>query len=120
MTSTGEDIGGDRNPYYAGDSLEMEFSVITPDGTAKDLSNATIEWTISDDEGDPELLSEDDPGVTTTILNASDGVFEVVIDSETTTGMEGTYYHEARVTDDAGDTAVVSRGTVEIEARVTQ
>jgi hypothetical protein len=59
---------------------------------------------------DPETIS---------VTDAAAGEITVTIDSGVTDGLAGRYQHEVRVTDQDGDTAVVTEGRVRIADRVT-
>lgn len=119
MAITGQDIGDNDDRYYAGDSLDMVVDV-TEDGSAKDLTGASVEWAMSANPGSTEELSDSDTGVTASVTDAANGEVTVTIAEGTTNGLERSWYHEVRITDSSGDKAVVTRGTFTIASRVNQ
>ncbi len=89
----------------SGDDLILEVTVLQPDGTAKNLSGATVKWELSRRPGTAAKITK-----TATITGASTGVFQVAVDS--TEDLSGDYYHEAEVIDSVGFVCTVMRGSV--------
>lgn len=114
MTSDNQNVG-----VYAGDSFELIIDV-TEDGSAKDLSGASVEWALAERPGTAELLDQSDSGVDASITDAGNGEVTVTVDAGTTDDLVGTLNHELRVTDSSGRKSVVTRGTVTILSRVNQ
>jgi hypothetical protein len=117
MAETQQDIGT-IEPYHEGDSLEVIVSV-DEDGADKDLSQATVSWTVAHRSGATPTLADTDSGVSASVTDAATGEVTVTIDSGVTDGLAGRYQHELRVTDLNGDTAVVAEGRFRIAERVT-
>lgn len=118
MTKTGQDIGLGDEPYHAGDSLDIVFTV-TEDGSAKNLTGANVVWKAKKQRVSDTVFDSDDSGISASVTDASAGEVTVDIDSGVTDGKETTLYHELRVTDSANDKAVVSTGKWKIIPRVT-
>jgi hypothetical protein len=110
MTATDQHVGTDADPYYAGDSLELTFDVDQPDGTAKDLTGATVSWAVASRPGDTPALDDGDAGVTLTISDAANGEVTVTVDAGATSDLSGLYYHELEVEDASGAVDTVARG----------
>ncbi|UBF23027.1 phage BppU N-terminal domain [Haloarcula virus HCTV-16] len=110
VTKTNQKVGGKDDPYYAGDSLTIEVTVETPNGGAFDLTGGTISWALADHSGAEADLTDEDSGVTTGIVNASEGRLEVVIDSGATDDLAGKKYHELEVEAADGDKTTVLTG----------
>lgn len=120
MTSVNQDVGFGDNPYFEGDSLEMTVTV-REQNNRKDLSGATVEWVLYDDEQDPTqtILDDGDAGVIANVTNASEGEVTITINAGITDGEVGQYEHELRVTDSNGDKKVVTIGRFHISVRQT-
>ena len=117
MPRNNQDIGFDES-YYEGDSLDIVVTV-EEDGSAKDLSGASASWAMSPTPGDTVELSSSDSGVSVSITDEAAGEITVSISEATTEGLVGSWYHEVRVTDSAGDKSVVTTGRMAIEERVS-
>lgn len=101
MTHTIDDI----DHYWGTETLHLPFNVENPDGSAKDLTGATIEWELQD-RNDQVVLSDSDSGVSTTI--GTSGTFRVEIDADVTSGLGDSVYDErTTVIDDAGNKSIV-------------
>lgn len=116
MTDTAQDIGNDpEDPYYAGNSLEINESITDENGNALDLSNATVEWGVARRPGDSVVIGDGDAEVTLSIdTPASDGDVTVTVEPGHTSDMDGTYKHEFKVTKDDGTEDTVTRGDFEV------
>lgn len=98
--------------------MEITVDVDNPDGTAKDLTGASVEFALSERPDGPEELSQDDSGVTAAVTDAAAGEVTITIDADTTDGMARKWYYEVRVTDSEGKKSVVTRGTLRISERL--
>lgn len=93
--------------YWESETLHLPFSVEAGDGTAKDLTGATINWQLQD-YGDQVILSDDDTGVSTTIVDAGAGTFRVEIDADVTDGLGNrTFDERITVVDADGNKSIV-------------
>lgn len=108
MTKTSQNVG-ESWTYYSGDTLLIEVSVEKDDGSAKDLTDASVEYGISSKPGSETLVSKTTPdGVT--ITDAGNGEIEIQIDPADTEEMDGSYYHECEVTDGSGEVSTIFTG----------
>lgn len=108
--------------WLSGDDRAFVFRVVDGDGTAVDISNATVKWGLYQRpyQSDPAdaVLTGDDSGVEIVTDNRVDttaGVFEVRIDGSATADRWGRYWHRPRV-EQADDSVATWRGKVVIEA----
>ena len=107
---------------YAGESKVITVSVKEA-GIAVNLTGATdIRWVVKRNEDDATALITKTlaSGITTLdqILHA--GEFTITLDPEDTEDLGGaSYYHEAEVTDSAGDPSTVTRGILTIKKALT-
>lgn len=115
MTSTAQDIGGDADPYFAGDSLEITIDVDEPDGSVKDLTGASVAWGVARDPGDGTVLTGATTGVSVSITDAANGEVTVTVDAGVTDDLAGAYVHELEVTDVASDQDTVMRGAFKVD-----
>lgn len=114
MTATGQDIGTDADPYYAGDTLIVHFSVTDRNGDPKDLTGASVEWAAARSRGDAPVLSDADTGVSLTIDDASGGVVRLEVDRGVTDDLHGPYHYELEVTDSTGSEDTVTSGKLKV------
>lgn len=88
--------------WPAPDSRELLFTVQLADGTAKDLTNDTLEWELlakpyhSRSEA---IITGSDPGVNvrTDVVDPTAGQFRVDVDEGVLTGEWGTYHQRVAV-----------------------
>jgi hypothetical protein len=110
MTITDQTVGSRNAPYYEGDSLDINVNVTTPDGSAKDISGASIRFKVKDDFGEPALLSDSDSGVSTTITDATAGELTVSLDAGVTDGLADTLVYLVRIQIGSSETTVTTGG----------
>lgn len=113
MTTTAQNF-----EIYKGDDLTLQVTVKNADGTAKDLTGATIKWQLSTGvNATPALISKQN-GSGITITDAVNGIFEVAIAQADTSSLaaKDTYYHEAEVVDASAKKSTVLTGTAKIKA----
>jgi hypothetical protein len=112
MTATNQTV---RN-YQAGDDVRLEVTVTDEDGSAVDLSGATVVWGLARrPTADAALVekSTDTGGIT--ITDAASGEFAIEVEATDTEGLEGTFYHEAELTDSGGSVSTVLTGQFVID-----
>lgn len=88
--------------YQASESLVQEVT-ISEDGSAKDVSNATVSWQLLPEPGADEteaLLSDDDAGVVAEIVDAEAGRIDVTIKQDTTDALGGQRLWQRLIVDD--------------------
>jgi len=96
---------------YSGETKTIVAPVTNYDGTGFDSSGATCKWVIRPDERDVQiLLLKQAPDV-----DFSGNTLQITLNPADTAAMEGTYYHECKVTDQFGDVAIIFTGQVSIE-----
>lgn len=108
MTSKNQNI----DDHTSGDTLIIEVEVSNTDGTAKDITSASIEWVLAKRRGGTAVISKSAAGGGISITDAVAGLFEVTIDPADTDSLAGLYFHEAEVTDSAGNISTVLEGHV--------
>lgn len=113
MVETEQDVGGDAEPYYEGDSLKLTFDVNNRDDTDKNLDGASAEWELKNST--ETLLTDSDTGVSTTVDEANNNVV-IKLDAGATDGMAGVQEHFLRV-DDGTDIVTVAVGSFVIDSR---
>lgn len=97
---------------YAGENKHIRVTVTNDVGSAKNLTSASIKWALRK-LGEDYINKSTVSGIT--IENAVGGIFVVnLLPSDTLDLGSGTYTHEAEVTDNSSETAVVLSGTVTI------
>jgi len=110
----------ERNDHYvAGETAQWSFTV-EKDGSAKDLTNATVEWYLVPSKGDPDedaLYDDSDTGITAQVTDATAGELEVVIDRDVTTGDGGNKYWQRLIVTDDQDRTQIWNGHFPIQVR---
>jgi hypothetical protein len=106
----------DVDTYWEGDTLHLDVTCYTDDrnSTPKDLSGASIEWTLRPLPAfAPELTKTLENGIVDVDLGA--GEFRVEIDDGETQGLSGEYYHKVVVTDSDGNQTTILTGWIDID-----
>lgn len=93
---------------YAGDTKTVTVTV-----SGVDLTGASVKWAAKKSiyNVEPDIYKETADGL---MIAASDS-FVIALAPEDTAALVGSYYHEAEVTDAAGNVSTVMTGTVKIE-----
>lgn len=92
----------------SGDDVILEVTVVNLDGTAKDITGATILWKLSTLPGLEEKIVK-----TGSITDATNGVLQIAVDS--TGPLAGVHYHEAEMTESGGAVGTIMRGRMTVE-----
>lgn len=108
---------------YAGNDRTLEIPVKNPDGSAKDITGASIAWVMKKHPwSTSNVLSKATGGSGITILDAANGLFEIAITNSDTAALldalnaEGDlYWHAAEVTDGAGLVCTVTTGYITLK-----
>jgi hypothetical protein len=106
----------DVTDYHAGDALKIDVVTKNSDGTAEDISGASIDWYLKESDGDDDanaILTKSTSG-DITITDAAAGQFTIKINTAETAGLSGSKFHICRLTDSAGDRATLFHGTFQI------
>lgn len=121
MTETGQIVGRNDNPYFAGDKLVLgdPYIVVYEDEQKTTVQNLTgvavgdVYWSLESELGRAPVMSTDDAGVNVEFGTKSDGEVRVVIDSGVTDGLKAPYDWYLEITI-SGDTDTVASGTLDI------
>lgn len=100
-----------RNDHYVGgESIIWQYTIEKEDGTAKNLSGATVDWYLFNSRGEDTadaLLDTSSNGISVTITDAANGKAEVEIDGSATEDLAGgRYWQRLVVVDDSGNTQI--------------
>jgi len=95
-----------------GDTRRLPFSVTQPDGSAQDLSGATIEWRLGDESA--PALSTADSGVGITKRDDAAGTFTVELSSVATETLTPQTYDEVLTIEDSAGNVTQFAGHVTI------
>ena len=108
MALTGQDIS-----MYAGETKDINFSIVDSDSVPVNISGCTLKWGYSLNSLEPyRLLKTSSSGIT--VIIASSGSFKVALTPIDTSGKTGDYYHEALLIDGLGNVSVVANGNISI------
>lgn len=104
---------------YQGDSKVLSVTVADEAGDAVPLEGLTIRWQASPvitGGFEPTATLKKDNGALGGIDTVTEvGVFEVELDPDDTETISGLYYHEAELTDGAGNVSTVLTGRMTIK-----
>jgi hypothetical protein len=104
---------------YQGDTKRLHFSLKRDDGTALELTGATLRWQASKLKATgvfsstPVLQKTETDGIQ--IDDETGGLVTVVLEPEDTVNLSGLFYHELEAIDASGDVATVFTGEFEIK-----
>jgi hypothetical protein len=102
---------GQNFTFANGDTVSLDFTATDSDGTAFDLTGATIKWQLTSRPGATAILTKQSGGTGISITDAPGGKFTVAIDpTDTVSVARGRYYHEAQVTDVSTNVSTVASG----------
>lgn len=114
MTETKQDF-----TMREGDTVRIEDTVENDDGTARDLTNHTIQFVLSRYNGAEPAIEYTDTDTAVQITDAANGKLAVDLDNADTDGLADTdvsdYYYEIELTDSSGSSHTVTVGTITIE-----
>ena len=99
---------------HAGDSRELVVTVSDSQGAAVDLSGAAIAWQLARSAGAAAPAVAKALGSGIVITDGPNGVFTVMLDPADSETLSGLYYHEAEVTDAAGQRSTVLSGVATV------
>ena len=104
---------------FQGDTKRINFTLTKADGTALDLTGATIRWEASKLKAGglfsstPVIVKTDQDGIE--VVDALNGFLTVTLPPEDTLPISGDFYHELETTDVSGDVATVFSGQFKIK-----
>lgn len=96
--------------FVQGDTQYFDVSVVDSDGSAVDLTGASIKYTL--EHRHSSITKSVGNGITVT--NATGGEFEIKLQSADTSSISGTGRHQVEITDSDGDVATVLGGVVRL------
>jgi hypothetical protein len=99
---------------HAGDSRDIVVTVTDSQGGAFDLTGAAIAWQLARSAGSTSPAVSKSLGGGIAITDGPNGVFTVTLDPADTAALSGLYYHEAEVTDGAGNRSTVLSGVATV------
>lgn len=103
---------------YQGDSKVLSVTVADEDGVAVPVDGMTIRWqaspVITGGFETTATLSKDNGALGGITTVTEEGVFEVELEPADTEELSGLYYHEAELTDGAGNVSTVLTGRMTI------
>lgn len=106
----------------AGDDITLKFDVSPDEGVS--LAGSTIRWWAARSAySKPDkinIMKSSAVGDGITIDDPDALTFSVALDREDTLNLIGDFYHEAKVTDPAGNFVTVTKGTMTIERTVVR
>ena len=104
---------------FQGDTQRVNFTLKKADGTALDLTGATLRWEASKLKGvgvfssTPVLTKTDQDGID--VVDPLNGFLIVSLSPEDTASISGDFYHELEATDVSGDVATVFSGQFRVK-----
>lgn len=110
MTATNQNFS-----MWQGDAKSLQITTTNDAGAPYDLSNVeAIVWAMGISSVSAPLVEK----TLTSGISVNDpptaGIFTVSLASTDTTGLAGSFYHEARITDSGGNPRVVTTGNITI------
>lgn len=107
-TKTGQDF-----TIWSGDNKNVTFTVTDSNSASVDLTGACVAWVLSNTPATASIVRlHSDSGCGITVSGCT---FTVSLSPTHTSGLAGTYYHEAQVRDSASDISTVAVGTATIK-----
>jgi hypothetical protein len=99
---------------YAGDTKSIVLTVLNTDGSAKDLTDASIIWVIFDENTEEVLVEKDETEMTP--IDIPNGIIGITLLSADTENIRPApwYRHECEVTDIGGNVSTVVVGNFTI------
>ena len=98
---------------WQGEDKTLRIPIVDGDGDPVNLTGSTVRWEMFKPTADPVAVKTTGDGIT--LYNAAgtnDGIQIEIDPADTTDVTDGEYSHECRVTDGAGNKAVVFVGLV--------
>jgi len=98
----------------AGDTKTIAVTVIEKDdGSATDITSATIAWKVAQSLRSPVLISKStSDGIS--ITSGTGGTFTITVNSADTSSLKGDYYHECQITFADSEIATVLKGKMTV------
>jgi hypothetical protein len=108
-------------PLSSGDYVQLEFTVTDNDAAAVNLTGGTGRFAMARTVDDTAVIDSDSSPqtATVTVVGASTGRVDVIIDDADTEALVGEYYYEFKWTDSTGKEAVVAWGYIAFAKNLT-
>lgn len=121
MTEIGQDIPTSNDDrFFAGDTAKLNDTITKDDGSAKDITGATVNFALADYPGDEPHIEKDSSTNDVSITDGLNGEVTVTLnpsDTEDLGDADGIEYHyEIEVTDASSNVGTVTAGTFTIHA----
>ena len=116
MTKQNEDIG----TVFSGNTVVIENTITNGEGPPRDVTDDDVLFTLMENPGsDPIIVKKtEDAGVTKP--SPTDGVVSVRLNSEETKQLSSkTYYYHVTLSDSTGQVATVTTGQIEVRRGYT-
>jgi len=84
--------------FVAETDVTLNITAQDQDGTAINLTGATVTWYLKRKVSDVAVITK-----TATLVTPASGIFKVTLSDTDTTGLDGTYLHEAKIVDSSGN-----------------
>ena len=97
-----------------GEHKVLRFTVLNADGTAKDITGATVYWAATNPNGTSAAIEQVSGGSEVDLTDAATGIFLVnLVPADTVSMSPGSYRHSAQITL-SGVESVVSEGWMRV------
>lgn len=101
--------------FHAGDDKRLEVTVYDADGEVVDLTGITAaRWSLAKTVNSTAIVTHSIVDGNISVESATDGRLNIIIDAADTASIRGVYYHEAEITDGAGNVGTILYGSVTI------
>lgn len=104
----------------SGDNVQLEFTVVDNDEVAVNLTGGSGRFAMARNVGEALAVDSDASPATATIsiVDAVNGLVNVLIDDDVTDPLEGDYYYEFKWTDSSGNEAIIALGYITFYANL--
>jgi hypothetical protein len=110
MTIERQDI---RSDWYAGNTKDLQFTIVDEDNDAYDLTGCEINFALYDDDYEVAFRKSSSNGSgEIEVTDADDGICLVHCIPTDTEHLQGQYRHQLQIVDSSGYVEIVSTGTV--------
>lgn len=108
-------------PLVSGDEVVLDITVKDNADAVVDLNGASVRFAAARSASStPDLDSAASPATATAVIqDAPNGLVRVTISDDNSEALIGDYYYECKVTDAAGQEAVVARGWMSFAENLT-
>lgn len=100
--------------FHAGDDKRLEVTVRDEDDAVVDLTGIeSAKWSLAKTANSTALVTHT-LNDNISVVAATSGRINIIIDAADTEGLRGVYYHEAEITDASGKTGTILYGSATI------